>query len=496
MEYIYLYLKNLIIFSYTWINQIDWFYVFKKIFSIYGSGIQIFGFRNPATPVMEGIIDLHNYIFIFLITIFTIVLYMFVHILYHYYIIPTYIYDKSLYYINLDYKKITNISYFDVEYKTVRKIGLWISLYGSVILRYKFFISKNHILINEFVKTPNLKAFFKLIFIFDCIRRIVNIFREFLIFIRYIVVVYLGILTQIIQNFICNITLYIERKLFRNFTENYAGMILSPYLKSKYKKITHPVLGIHLSGTINSLADKKISFIEFIDYLYNKLDMLLIYIKDEKFSLLIETRKIIHASKLEIIWTLIPSVILIFIAIPSFSLLYSMEEIVNPQLTLKVIGYQWYWGYEYSANTNIVYNYSEDVLGYNSRLISKELIYDSLLIPSNGLDKNELIKGTKLRLAEVDKPFVIPANVHIRLLITSLDVIHSWTIPNFGVKMDAIPGRLNQVILYCSRPGIYLGQCSELCGVNHGFMPILVHVLNLSDYLVWRGVTRSIQFTN
>jgi cytochrome c oxidase subunit 2 len=156
---------------------------------------------------------------------------------------------------------------------------------------------------------------------------------------------------------------------------------------------------------------------------------------------------IIHGTALEIIWTIIPSIILFVIAIPSFSLLYSMEEVYEPNFTIKIIANQWYWSYDY-GNLN--------------------LEWDSYMI--NDVD---LIQGEP-RLLTVDNPLFIPVETNVRLLVTSKDVIHAFAVPSLGLKVDAVPGRLNQLSVYINRPGIFYGQCSELCGVNHGFMPISV----------------------
>lgn len=164
---------------------------------------------------------------------------------------------------------------------------------------------------------------------------------------------------------------------------------------------------------------------------------------------------------LEIVWTIIPSVILLSIAIPSFALLYSIDEIIDPVLTIKVIGYQWYWEYEYpDFNQN-------------------QLVFQSYMINESDLAEGEL------RLLEVDNRLVIPTNMHIRILVTANDVLHSWAVPSLGVKMDAVPGRLNQISLFCKKTGIYYGQCSEICGVNHGFMPIVVESIPFNDFLRW-----------
>lgn len=172
-----------------------------------------------------------------------------------------------------------------------------------------------------------------------------------------------------------------------------------------------------------------------------------------------------HATNIEIIWTIIPAILLILIAIPSFSLLYSMDEMVDPAITLKIIGHQWYWSYEYSDNI------------FNENIIEKQINFDSYMIPDNTLTFGQL------RLLEVDNRILLPIKTHIRLIITSADVLHSWAIPSFGIKVDACPGRLNQAMLYIKRPGVFYGQCSELCGANHGFMPIVVESVKKVDYL-------------
>lgn len=173
-----------------------------------------------------------------------------------------------------------------------------------------------------------------------------------------------------------------------------------------------------------------------------------------------------HSSILEIIWTIIPAVVLVLIAVPSFTLLYSLDEVSNPVITVKIVGHQWYWSYEYSD-----YVKSGDItLGVN---------YDSYMV-----NTQDLTIGA-FRLLEVDNRLVLPIKTHIRLLITSSDVIHCWTIPSFGLKVDATPGRLSQASLFIKRSGVYYGQCSEICGVNHGFMPIVVKAVLPHSFLKW-----------
>ena len=174
--------------------------------------------------------------------------------------------------------------------------------------------------------------------------------------------------------------------------------------------------------------------------------------------------KILHGTTIEIAWTIAPSLILVFIAIPSFALLYSMDEVVDPAVTVKAIGHQWYWSYEYSD-----YNQSDE----------ESVAFDSYMIPEDDLSVGQL------RLLDVDNRVVIPVNLHVRLIITSADVLHSWAVPSLGIKCDAVPGRLNQVSMFVKRQGVFYGQCSELCGANHGFMPIVVEAVSLQDYVAW-----------
>nr|WEF74977.1 cytochrome c oxidase subunit II [Amblyomma mixtum] len=168
------------------------------------------------------------------------------------------------------------------------------------------------------------------------------------------------------------------------------------------------------------------------------------------------SRSMMEGQEIEIIWTIIPAITLIFIAMPSLHLLYLTDEIFNAQTSIKVIGHQWYWSYEYSD-------------------FNKE--FDSFLIPETELNNNSF------RLLETDNNLMIPFNTMIKFLITSADVIHSWTIPSLGMKMDAVPGRLNQTFSIAKRPGMFFGQCSEICGTNHSFMPISLEVSSMSNFI-------------
>lgn len=167
----------------------------------------------------------------------------------------------------------------------------------------------------------------------------------------------------------------------------------------------------------------------------------------------------LESQPLELFWTITPRFVLIFIGLPSIRLLYLIDEVYNPLITLKTVGHQWYWSYEYADFLNIE--------------------FDSYITPSN-----ELVDSS-FRLLDVDNRTVLPINSQVRTLITAADVIHSWTVPSLGVKADAFPGRLNQVNFFVNRPGVFFGQCSEICGANHSFIPIAIERVNPSNFIKW-----------
>lgn len=168
-----------------------------------------------------------------------------------------------------------------------------------------------------------------------------------------------------------------------------------------------------------------------------------------------------HNVLLEIIWTVVPVVILIIIAVPSFKLLYYMDRTENPDMTLKVTGYQWYWGYEYPDHGGISFT--------------------SNMIPQKDIDPS---KG-QMRLLSTDNPVIVPVDTNIQVIVTAADVLHSFAVPSFGIKADAVPGRLNETWIRVEKPGVYYGQCSEICGTGHGFMPIEVIAVSKEDFAAW-----------
>nr|YP_010976948.1 cytochrome c oxidase subunit II [Thaumaglossa rufocapillata]WNZ33691.1 cytochrome c oxidase subunit II [Thaumaglossa rufocapillata]WRK68078.1 cytochrome c oxidase subunit II [Thaumaglossa rufocapillata] len=170
-------------------------------------------------------------------------------------------------------------------------------------------------------------------------------------------------------------------------------------------------------------------------------------------------RFLLEGQIIEIIWTIQPAITLIFIALPSLRLIYLMDEILNPSLTIKTIGHQWYWSYEYSDFKNIE--------------------FDSYMTAQ------ELMKNENFRLLDVDNHTPVPFKSQIRMMVTAADVIHSWTIPSLGVKIDATPGRLNQTSFFSNRASILFGQCSEICGANHSFMPIVIESISSNKFIKW-----------
>nr|YP_010385115.1 cytochrome c oxidase subunit II [Cordulegaster boltonii]UPL65125.1 cytochrome c oxidase subunit II [Cordulegaster boltonii] len=170
-------------------------------------------------------------------------------------------------------------------------------------------------------------------------------------------------------------------------------------------------------------------------------------------------RNLLDGQKIETAWTVLPVFVLIIIALPSLRLLYLLDEVSEPSVTLKTVGHQWYWSYEYSD-----FNHLE---------------FDSYMIPYNEMQENGF------RLLEVDNRTVLPMQTQIRVLITAADVLHSWAVPSLGVKVDATPGRLNQTSFFMNRPGLLFGQCSEICGANHSFMPIVIESVTTNTFINW-----------
>ena len=185
------------------------------------------------------------------------------------------------------------------------------------------------------------------------------------------------------------------------------------------------------------------------------------YYKEDKNPI---THHFSHGATIELVWTISPALFLIAMAFPSFKLLYLTDEVYSPSMTIKAVGHQWYWSYEYSDFLN------ED---------GESIEFDSYMIPESDLEDGQL------RLLDVDNNVVIPVDTNIRFIVTGQDVIHSFAVPSLGMKVDGIPGRLNQTAPIAEREGLFYGQCSELCGILHGFMPICVEAVSPEKYLEW-----------
>lgn len=202
--------------------------------------------------------------------------------------------------------------------------------------------------------------------------------------------------------------------------------------------------------------------ISFHDHAILILTLVITFVGYAMYSLIVNKlscRGISEAQQIETIWTVLPAVILLFLALPSLRLLYLIDELDQPVLTIKAIGRQWYWSYEYTD------------------FISMQ--FDSYIIPTEDLESGQF------RLLEVDNRIVVPINIEVRVLVTGADVIHSWTIPRLGVKVDAIPGRLNQLRFISDRSGVFYGQCSEICGSRHSFIPICLEVVDHIRFVNW-----------
>nr|WNH17996.1 cytochrome c oxidase subunit II [Canthigaster solandri] len=192
------------------------------------------------------------------------------------------------------------------------------------------------------------------------------------------------------------------------------------------------------------------------------ISMFVLYIIATMVSTKLINKYTLDSQEIETIWTILPAIILIFIALPSLRILYLMDEINDPHLTIKAMGHQWYWSYEYT-------DYSD-------------LSFDSYMIPTQDLTPGQF------RLLETDHRMVIPIESPIRVLISAEDVLHSWAVPSLGIKMDATPGRLNQTAFITFRPGAFYGQCSEICGANHSFMPIVIEAVPLEHFENWASL--------
>nr|YP_009166343.1 cytochrome c oxidase subunit II [Hemigrammus bleheri]QIA91277.1 cytochrome c oxidase subunit II [Hemigrammus bleheri]BAS25615.1 cytochrome c oxidase subunit II [Hemigrammus bleheri] len=222
--------------------------------------------------------------------------------------------------------------------------------------------------------------------------------------------------------------------------------------------MAHP-LTLGFQDAASPLMEEFIHFHDHALMIVFLISTLVLYIIIAMVSTKLTNKYILDSQEIEIVWTILPAVILFLIAFPSLRILYLMDEINDPHLTVKALGHQWYWSYEYTDY--------------------QDLSFDSYMVPTQDLTPGQY------RLLETDHRMVVPMHSPIRVLIASDDVLHSWAVPAMGIKTDATPGRLNQTGFTAARPGIYYGQCSEICGANHSFMPIVVEAVPLAHFESW-----------
>nr|P98036.1 RecName: Full=Cytochrome c oxidase subunit 2; AltName: Full=Cytochrome c oxidase polypeptide II [Lagothrix lagotricha]AAA20565.1 cytochrome oxidase II [Lagothrix lagotricha] len=222
--------------------------------------------------------------------------------------------------------------------------------------------------------------------------------------------------------------------------------------------MAHPAQ-LGLQNATSPIMEELIAFHDHALMIIFLISSLVLYIISLMLTTKLTHTSTMNAQEIEMVWTILPAIILIMIALPSLRILYMTDEFNKPYLTLKAIGHQWYWSYEYSDYVDLAFDY--------------------YITPTYFLEPGEF------RLLEVDNRTTLPMEADIRMLISSQDVLHSWAVPSLGVKTDAIPGRLNQAMLASMRPGLFYGQCSEICGSNHSFMPIVLEFIYFQDFEVW-----------
>jgi len=215
-----------------------------------------------------------------------------------------------------------------------------------------------------------------------------------------------------------------------------------------------------------------------------------------KYSPFLTVQQFKHSTLLEVIWATFPSVIILLILVPSILLIYSIDEDLDPEFTIKVVGHQWFWSYEFDGWLPIsaLNEKFPSVPSLVEFTLDDPALYSTFEFDSCMVITDSLEVGQK-RLLEVDNPLIVPCSVGLRFLITSADVLHAWALPQLGIKVDAVPGRLSQYISMVRRPGIFYGQCSEICGVAHAFMPIVLHGAPYAFVLpVWTDFTETSGF--
>lgn len=410
--------------------------MFKKIFLDLARNNQIF-FQDTATPTMSGIIDLHQHVFFFMIFIFIVVAFQIFDVLSFFRIDNLKVSSIFSMPDNLEFNFINNNIYDPKDDFFVQQlIYLFFKrhLYTHVLDR---FFEKNGIFLTSYIRT---KYYFELL---------KNENVEFANFLK-------------VMTLLKNLPLLTSNKQLRKklFLQVVALFLLS---NNKRKNSNFKIF--------NSIFTPSFAGFSLFKNFENNIKKGLI-----KLSLSSKIHKFNHNTVVETIWTLIPIAIVLAIAIPSFVLMYALDAALDGVITVKAIGHQWYWSYE--CEFPDVLGYLDDELdGIIENINMINIHFDSYMIYTDQLKEGEI------RLLEVDKALFLPFRVPVDIVITSVDVIHSWAVPSLGVKVDAVPGRLNHIGVFIERKGVFFGQCSELCGVNHGFMPIKVVAVSYADYI-------------
>ena len=386
---------------------------------------QIF-FQDTATPTMSGIIDLHQHVFFFIIFIFIVVAFQIFDVLSFFRIDVLNLSFLKFNFNNNKNKYLSNNKNFFLVNQLVY-LFLGRSLYYHVLDRT---LENDFNFIISFLKS---KYYFKLL-------KNSSIYNH----IKYI---------QLIKNLsLLSVDKNIRKKIIIDIVKNYF-----PLKQNKQFNFFYSFFDISFGG------------FALLKNLENEIKRSLI-----KLSLFSKVHKFNHNTIVETIWTLIPISIVLAIAIPSFVLMYALDAALDGVITIKAIGHQWYWSYECEFPDVLNFLDSTDNQTFNNMI---NIHFDSYMIYTDQLKEGEI------RLLEVDKALFLPFRVPVDIVITSVDVIHSWAVPSLGVKVDAVPGRLNHIGVFIERKGVFYGQCSELCGVNHGFMPIKVVAVSYADYI-------------
>jgi len=395
-------------------------------------------FIDPASPFMRAIVDLHDYVFMFLVGILIFVMYIIYIIMRNNKIMSYEHKNLPMRYLRLAY----NVAPFSpfYYYSIIKFVAVFIfrKLVNIVVITYYdlFIGTKIYYYYLFLLNDENPKSFFK---------KVIFSILKFHVKLRY-----QAELNSSVGGLKNRLSLDSSNSLFYIFSAAYNGFFTLPWV------------------LINKFGSSFSQFFIFQNFILNSNSLNLYYLtflktvySEQLKSSTINSYKFTHNDVLETIWTVLPSIILVFITIPSLLVLFALDEVGKPVLTVKAVGHQWYWSYE------VTYTSQDNE--------TKTWNFDSYMTAAA-----DLISGQHRNL-EVDNTLYLPVNTHVRLLATSMDVIHSWAVPALGVKVDAVPGRLNQVGLFIDRFGTFYGQCSEICGTNHAFMPIRVHVFPIFD---------------